>query len=124
MLKESRGSKYDEKVEEVIRKLVRRGYTDVRASIEPYESPKSIVGQGNATEFVPDVTAEKWGGKGYFEIAKKEENPSDLASKWKVLEILAKMKNGDFQIFVPHGSMQFTQRIVQEYNIQAELVKL
>lgn len=125
MLKESRGSKYDEKIEEAIKKILRRGYTDIKASIESYEPPKSIVGQGSTvTEFVPDITAEKWGGMGYFEIAKKESDPTDLASKWKVLEILAKMKKGEFLIFVPHGNMQFAQRIINQYNIQAELIKL
>ena len=73
---------------------------------------------------IPDITGEKWGGKGYFEISKKDVDPSELASKWKVLELLAKMKSGEFQIYVPHGSMQFTQRIIDKYNIQAELVKI
>ncbi|KYG80760.1 MULTISPECIES: hypothetical protein [Roseivirga] len=124
MTAESKGSKYDEKIEEVISKLLRRGFTDIKATIEPYEVPASIVGQNHESELIPDITAEKWGGKGYFEISKKDVDPSELASKWKVLELLAKMKSGEFQIYVPHGSMQFTQRIIDKYSIQAELVKI
>ncbi len=124
MLKESKGKAYENNVKEVIRLIERRGYENVRASIEPYEAPKLIASKSGGTGYVPDVTAEKWGAKGYFEIANKDEEPQAIADKWLLLELLAKMKGGTFQIFAPRGTMNYTQRIVDDFNIQSEVVKI
>lgn len=124
MLKQSKGKAYEANVKEVIRLIERRGYENVRASIEGYEAPKTIATKSGEIEYVPDVTAEKWGGKGYFEIANKDEDPKAIADKWLLLALLAKMKSGVFQVFAPRGTMNYTQRILDEYNIQTEVVKL
>lgn len=124
MLKESKGKAYEANVQEVIKLIERKGYENVRASIEPYEAPKLIKSNSGGTDYVPDVTAEKWGAKGYFEIANKDETPQAIADKWLLLELLAKMKGGTFQIFAPRGTMNYTQRIVENFNIQSEVVKI
>jgi hypothetical protein len=126
MLKESKGKgkAYETNMKEVIRLIERRGYENVLASIEPYESPKLIESKSGGTGYVPDITAEKWGAKGYFEIANKDDAPQAIADKWLLLELLAKMKSGTFQIFAPRGTMNYTQRIVDDFNIQAEVVKI
>ena len=124
MLKESRGNKYQEKVEKVIQKVKRRGFEDIKASIDSYESPVKIISTSGDLAFVPDVTAKKYGNKAYFEISKRGGDAEQLASKWKLLSVLAELKRGVFKIFVPHGSMQHTLRIVNKHNIQAELIKI
>ena len=125
MLLESRQSvPYDKLLQDVIGKVKKLGYSDIRADLADYETPPQIIGQLNNIDFTPDVTAIKDDLKTYFEIAQKIPQTRELVNKWKMLETLANMKNGKFQIFVPHGQMKFTQELLEEHRINAKLVKL
>lgn len=125
MLQETRSKiSYDDVLSNVIEKVKKQGYDDIRADLSDYESPHQIIGKTNNVNFTPDVTATKNEGKAYFEISTKMDNPNDLINKWKLLETLAHMKNGKFQIYVPHGHMKFTQELLKDHNITAELIKL
>lgn len=125
MLQQTRSkTSYDELLSNVIEKIKKQGYDNIRADLSDYEAPYQLIGQTKKVNFTPDVTATKNEGKAYFEISSKVDNPNDLINKWKLLETLATMKNGTFKIFVPHGHMKFTQELVKDNNIHAELVKL
>lgn len=124
MLKESRGYNYKKKLQEAIKNVKKGGYEEIKASIDPYQSPKAIVSQSSDLAFVPDLTAQKKGAKAYFEISKRGDDPEQVGSKWRLLSMMANMKKGVFKIFVPYGSMPFTQRVINQYNIKAELVKI
>ncbi|MEO9476053.1 MAG: hypothetical protein ABJG41_10975 [Cyclobacteriaceae bacterium] len=125
MLEKSRESvPYAKLLGDVIGKVKKQGFSDIRADLEDYEAPHQITGKTNDVNFTPDLTAVKDESKNYFEIAQKIENTRDLVNKWKLLETLASMKNGTFQIYVPHGQMKFTQELVAAHNIKATLVKL
>ncbi|MEQ8472387.1 MAG: hypothetical protein RIC35_14435 [Marinoscillum sp.] len=125
MLQETRSKiSYDDVLSNVIEKVKKQGYNDIRADLSDYEAPHQIIGKTNNVNFTPDVTAMKNEGKAYFEISTKMDNPNDLINKWKLLETLANMKNGKFQIYVPHGHMKFTQELLKDHNITAELFKL
>jgi hypothetical protein len=125
MLEQSKQSvPYDKLLGDVIGKVKKQGYSDIRADLAEYEAPHQIIGKTNDVNFTPDLTAVKDDGKAYFEIAQKIDNTRDLVNKWKLLETLATMKKGTFQIFVPHGQMKFTQELIAEHNIKATLVKL
>ena len=125
MLQENRSKiDYDEMLSTVIERVKKQGYDDIRADISEYEAPHELIGKTNDINFTPDVTATKDDGKAYFEISTKTENANDLINKWKLLETLAQMKKGKFQIFVPHGHMKFTKELVANHHINAEVVKL
>lgn len=124
MLKESRGTHYDKKLKAAVALVKGKGFDEIRASIDPYENPKPIVSKNSDLAFIPDITARKKGGKAYFEISKRGEDVDQVAGKWQLLQVMANLRNGVFKIFVPKGSMQFTQRLVNKYNIRAELVKI
>ena len=124
MLQETRSKSYDELLSNVIEKIKKQGYDNIRADLSDYEAPYQLIGQTKNVNFTPDVTATKNDGKAYFEISAKVDNPNNLINKWKLLETLANMKNGKFKIFVPHGHMKFTQELIKDHNINAELVKL
>lgn len=125
MLQQTRSkTSYDELLSNVIEKIKKQGYDNIRADLSEYESPYQLIGQTKSVNFTPDVTATKNEGKAYFEISTKMENPNDLINKWKLLETLANMKSGTFKIFVPHGHMKFTQELIKNNNINAEIVKL
>ena len=125
MLQQTRSKiSYDEVLTNVIEKVKKLGYNNIRADLTDYEAPHQLIGKTNNVNFTPDVTAEKNDGKAYFEIATKMDNPNELINKWKLLETLASMKNGIFQIYVPHGHMKFTQELIKDHNINAELLKI
>lgn len=125
MLKNSRNNQsYIDKVNKVIEKVKKQGYTDIRADVGDYEKPPRLIGKSNETDFVPDVVARKNGSKGYFEISKKEKETNDLVNKWSALSMLADMKKGVFRIYVPHGHMKFTRQLLTAYDIKAEVIKL
>ncbi|MTI20817.1 hypothetical protein E1176_07280 [Fulvivirga sp. RKSG066] len=109
----------------MIQKIEKKGFIEIKADYADYETPAKLVSQNNSDEYIPDATAlNRLGNKAYFEISRKIKETEKLVNKWKVLETLANIKRGVFQIFVPHGSMKFTKELVNKYNINAELVKL
>jgi hypothetical protein len=125
MLLESRQSvPYEKLLQDVVGKVKKLGYSDIRAELADHETPHQIVGVSSNLDFTPDVTAVKDDNKTYFEIAQKIPQTRELVNKWKMLETLAHMKNGNFQIFFPHGQMKFTQELLEAHKINAKLVKL
>ncbi|MBR9997344.1 MAG: hypothetical protein KFF73_00165 [Cyclobacteriaceae bacterium] len=125
MLKNSRNKEnYIEKVNRVIEKVKKQGFTDIRADVGNYERPPRLISKSREVDFIPDVVARKNGFKGYFEISKKEKDTNSLVNKWSALSMLANMKNGIFRIYVPHGHMKFTRQLLTAYDIKAEVIKL
>lgn len=125
MLKQSRKKdSYVDKVNKAIELIKKEGYEDIRADIDKYDPPYQLKGKTSNVKFIPDITARKNDGKGYFEIAKKSKDTTNLVNKWKLLETLSEMKSGDFKIFVPHGNMKFTKELLTKYHINAEVVKI
>lgn len=125
MLQQTRNKiSYQEVLTHVVEKVKKQGYGDIRADLSECEPPHRLIGKTNNVNFTPDVSATKRDSTAYFEISTKLDNPRELINKWKLLEMLAEMKHGKFQIFVPPGHMKFTQELVKDYHITAEIVKL
>ena len=106
-----------------------KGFKNIKANAEGYETPKSFNRQVEEGEdlITPDATATSFGSKSYFEIAVK---PNDrglrqrLISKWKLLSFLAQRKGGQLYLFAPHGNKSFTQDIMRRYGIKARFISL
>ncbi len=114
-------------IQTVAELVEKKGYDEVRADLlEGYESPSKLVRKNSdqSDVYVPDVTGIKRGRKDYFEIALKTDEPAKLASKWKLLGTVAKMKRGSFFLVVPKGHFRFASEIIKKYDIEAELIKL
>ncbi len=125
MLKQSRNSdSYTQTVNKVIENIKKMGFSDIRADIDQYESPPRLISKSKEIEFAPDVMARKHESKGYFEISKKDSNINELINKWTALSRLATIKNGIFQIYVPHGHMKFTRELLKTHRIEADIRKL
>lgn len=116
--------KYQNNIDRAVGYVENLGFENIRARYEGYEEPASLKMQGKDKSFTPDITAIKNGGKYYFEIADRTENPTEVVGKWKLMSVLAEMKDGDFRIFVPYGSMKYTNEILEGKNIKAEVIKL
>lgn len=111
-------------IQKIADQLASKGFEDIRADIEGFESPARLVRQSDDFEFTPDVTAMRKGRKYYCELAIKTDAVRRLVGKWMLIATLAEMKGGKFQIYVPHGNMKFTRELVDEYEITADIIKI
>jgi len=125
MLQENvKSEKYQESMQQAINYVKNLGFDDIKARFEDYEEPTTLKMQNSDVEFTPDITATKYGNKHYFEIADRTEGLTEVVSKWQLLSTLAKMKKGEFKVFVPYGSMKYTNDILLNKEIKADIVKL
>lgn len=111
-------------LKKAIKYVENRGFKNIKTKLDGYDSPKSFAQKKENNEYTPDITAENARGKFYFEIAQKTEKVNSLVSKWKLLATLAEMKNGSFSILVPYGLNKFTEDLVNNYKIDANLIKM
>lgn len=122
--KEKHEEIFDQYLAEAVKSLSERGYKDIKADGPDYEQPAKLSAAGEGNSYVPDITA-KWSGrKVYVEIARKTEDEQKLVTKWKLLETLAKMKDGIFKVMVPKGQWAYTKDLVSRYNLSPELEKM
>lgn len=115
-----------EMIDLLLEKVVKKkGFENICANAEGYETPAKIRrGQDSEEYFIPDCTGEVNGRKSYFELGMKSDNERELVTKWRLLSSLASYKHGKLYLAVPRGHMAFTTRILADYPIQAEIVKL
>ena len=113
-------------IQKLLDKIVnKKGFDNIKANAEGYETPSKIRrGKDSDEYYIPDVTGEVNGRKSYFELGMKVDDERELVSKWRLLSMLASRKHGKLYLAVPRGHMAFTNRILADYPIQAEVVKL
>ncbi len=104
--------------------IKRRGFQKVRAKVDGFNDPKTFHRKRDDESFTPDLSALHYGNRSYFEIALKSEPRQRLISKWTLLSELAAKKGGDLFLFAPHGHKSFAERIVENHDINACIVKI
>ncbi len=72
-----------ETIKESVAYLESRGFENIKADIEGYDTPKSYNKKGSDVSITPDIVAERAGVKHYFEISLKSQKPRLLKSKWR-----------------------------------------
>ena len=100
------------------------GYDQIKADCEGYDQPGGFKNAASDQYLIPDLTAFRDQSKSYFEISLKTEDHTQLATKWKLLESMAKLRNGLFKIFAPRGHVRFTREMVEKYSIEAEIIPI
>ncbi|MEM6396596.1 MAG: hypothetical protein AAF741_09625 [Bacteroidota bacterium] len=131
ILTEAQG-KDPELIKKMVEKIVeRKGFDQIKANADGFDTPAPIRKkdkEGNVEyTYIPDVTGTINGRKSYFELGMKTEGNDDtqkLVSKWRLLSDFAAIKNGKLYLAVPRGHMAFTNRILADYPIKAEVVKI
>lgn len=101
-----------------------RGFKDIRANIENFETPARLSREEKDNAFIPDITGVLNGRKSYFEVALKTEKIRQVVTKWKLLSTIARFKRGKFILLVPSGHYAFTNRLLKKYPIEAKVVKI
>lgn len=104
-------------LEKSIQHLKARGFKDIKADLEGYESPKSYTKKSTGSSVTPDITANKNGRKYYFDISLKSEKPKMLKSKWLFLDTLSRMKSNRFRIITTRGHYKFTDNMLADINL-------
>ena len=99
----------------------KRGFSNIKANYEDYETPAHFSKQGEDQPIIPDITGLKTGGKSYIEIATKTDMIHDRVSKWKLLSLLAARKGGKLFLLTPRGHKRFAEELVKDYNLSAEI---
>ena len=105
-----------------VRWAEKKGFKQIKANIDDYETPQSFYKPSMDVTVTPDLTGEKMGNKSYIEIALKGENKSGMISKWKLLGTLASRKGGKLYLLASRGHKSFAEQIVQKHNLTNALV--
>lgn len=101
-----------------------RGFTEVRANAEGYQTPIAYDRQQDGQAFIPDVTGKQFGQKSYFEVLIDTDNTPQLISKLKLLGQLAAGRGGQLYLMVPKGQLPFAKNIVADCQVAAEVVTM
>ena len=97
--------------------LEARGFKNIKADMEGYETPKSYLKKSTGNPVTPDITATKNGIKYFFDISLKSERPTMLKSEWLFLDTLSRMNSNRFRIITFRGHYKFTETLLSELNL-------
>ena len=101
-----------------IQHLEAKGFENIQADAEGYETPKGYLRKGSDSKITPDIVAEKNGRQHYFDISLKSEAPTLLKSKWLFLESLSKIKTGTFRVITTKGHYKFTDNMLADIHLE------
>lgn len=116
--------KNTEILNQAIAYLEDRGYENIKADVDGFETPKSYVKRGSEITITPDIVAERDGEKHIFELSLKSKKPRLLKSKWLFLDVLSKMKQFRFKIMTTRGHYKFTDETLSSINLEKKPLKL
>jgi hypothetical protein len=117
--------KYSDVLEDSISYLENRGFENIKADLDGYETPKSYNKVGSGITVTPDIVAMKEGRKHYFDIGLKSEKPKLLKSKWLFLKTLSNLKSHRFKLITKRGHYKFTQDMLEDINLtNKSLIKI
>lgn len=117
--------KYANELNQSISYLQNLGYSNIKADIEGYETPKSYLKRGSTIEVTPDIVAEKEGRKHIFDLSLKSKKPRLLKSKWLFLNTLSQLKSYRFRLITTRGHFKFTNLIVEDIHLDSiKLIKI
>ncbi|QXP80005.1 MULTISPECIES: hypothetical protein [Winogradskyella] len=104
--------KYTDELSNSITYLENLGYSNIKADLEGYESPKSYHKKGSEISVTPDIVAEKEGRKHIFDLSLKSEKP-----RWLFLSTLSKIKSYRFRLITTRGHYKFSNETIDAINL-------
>lgn len=117
--------KYAEELNDCISYLENLGYSNIKADIDGYETPKSYLKRGSKIEVTPDIVAEKEGRKHIFDLSLKSARPRLLRSKWLFLNSLSQLKSYRFRLITTRGHYKFTSETIDDIHLDnVKLIKI
>ena len=117
--------KYQDILNDSVDYLEKRGFENIKADTDGYETPKSYLKKGSDISITPDIVAEKEGRTHYFDISLKSEKPKLLKSKWLFLNTLSVIKSRPFRLITTRGHFKFTNEMLDDINLyDKKLIKI
>ncbi|MCA0151860.1 hypothetical protein [Winogradskyella vincentii] len=117
--------KYEEELSHSISYLENLGYSNIKADIAGFETPKSYLKKGSNIAITPDIVAEKEGRKHIFDLSLKSQKPRLLKSKWLFLKTLSTIKSYRFRLITTRGHYKFTNETIEDINLDSiKLLKI
>lgn len=117
--------KYQDILNDSVDYLEKRGFENIKADTDGYETPKSYIKKGSDISITPDIVAEKEGRTHYFDISLKSEKPKLLKSKWLFLNTLSVLKSRPFRLITTRGHFKFTNEMLDDINLyDKKLIKI
>ena len=113
-----------ETLQEAVTYLEQRDFQNIKADIDGYDTPKSYKKRGSDVLVTPDIVAERAGVKHYFDISLKSAKPKLLKTKWRFMEVLSRMKKAKFKIITTRGHYSFTDRMLEDLNLEKNMIKI
>ena len=113
-----------ELLEQSVQHLQQKGFENIKADLDGYETPKSYLRKGSDLVITPDITAQRDGRKHFFEVSVKSEKPTLLKTKWRFLDVMTNLKDHRFKIITARGHYAFTRQMLDELNLEKKLIKL
>lgn len=98
--------------------IERKGFKDIKSTLDEFESPSSITRTKNDAVVAPDFTGKIGDNKSYIEVVTKDENKQNLITKWKLYCALASRKGGKLYLLAGRGYKTFADNIIKNYNLQ------
>lgn len=109
-------------IEKAIVWAQKKSTSEVKANLEGYELPAGFKNQATDETIQPDLSfTVKDGSVHISDIAMKEPDVRKLVTRWRLFSTMATIKKGQFHLLAPKGHKMFTQKIVEQYNINAEI---
>jgi len=109
---------------ETIEYLAHKGFENIKADADGYETPNSFTRQETGNSLTPDIVAEKRGIKYFFEVSLKSTKPKLLKSKWLLLDTLTRMKDYRFRIVTTKGHLSFTRNMIADTNLNKDFIRI
>lgn len=124
MIQEDKAN-YSDILKDSVEYLQQRGFENIKADTDGYETPKSFLKKGSDISITPDIVAEKEGHKYYFDISLKSVKPNLLKSKWLFLNTISALKSYRFKLITTRGHFKFTNEMLNDINLQdKKLIKI
>ncbi|WP_304145462.1 hypothetical protein [Mesoflavibacter zeaxanthinifaciens] len=111
-------------LEQSIKHLEYLGFENIKADLDGYETPNSFTKKNGEVTVTPDITAFKRSRKYYFELGIKSKKPNLLKTKWRLIDVVSRMKNSRFKIITTKGHYSFTNKILDDLNLDKNLIKI
>lgn len=106
--------------EQAINWAKQKGFSDIKANFGDYDAPVKYT--SDQRSFTPDITGQKRGAKSFIEIALKTDEIRRRITKWKLLAQLSAIKGGRLILLAPNGHKSFTERILKQHNLSAQVI--
>ena len=104
-------------VEKSIAWAKKKGFTDIKATIEGFDNPINFTRSNDNKEFTPDLSAVYNGKKFYMQVVLKADDLKQTKEHVTLFHTLAKMKSGKLYLMAPTGNLKFAQELAKELEL-------